>query len=676
MAQVYKISVIIPIFDVEKYLRKCLDSVCNQTLKDIEIICVNDCSPDNSLEILKEYKSSDNRIKIIDFKENKGVAIARNTALAQAKGEYIGFVDPDDWIDLDFYEKLYNKAKEYNSDLVIGNIFTNRNGQDIQMPYVLSKFKENKVNFNGLFWLALYKKKMLIENCINFVDGLSYGEDRLFPILASYYSNNIKIIDDTYYHYYNRDDSLSYKLHLSNKKIHDFIVSSKMILKCVNGLNYNEEQYNLIIEPHLDTILLTLLNSNIDIQNELIDLYFNFISNLKYDKYLRDELNFSIYNAAKLNDWDKLRCLVNKKNNKIKIERLKIQLKSENKIKNIKVSAIIPVYNVEPYLRKCLDSVCNQTLKDIEIICVNDCSPDNSLEILKKYSKKDNRIKIIDFKENKGVSMARNAAIEQASGEYISFIDPDDYISENFFNELYLKAKTDDYDFVKGEIKEYNTEKNQISDDILSINDKIHKTGDKFFFCTYFTTGLYKREIIKKNNIKFFEDFTNGEDGIFLFDYVSNAKKIAVVNTCIYYYCHRENSANSQYLSDEKYNSLLKSYEIIFDRINKIDTKLETEKGLEFTFCFYFSNCIKIIFRNNNENNKKNAIKIALDAYLNCNFKDRINDYIKENYNSLLDGFSGNDINKISNNILNKSYMSFVGQNIRAKLLRNKGVKH
>ena len=87
-----KVSVIIPVYNTENYLRKCLDSVINQTLDDIEIICINDCSTDNSLNILKEYASKDERIKIIEFKENKGASVARNTGIAESNGEYIGFL--------------------------------------------------------------------------------------------------------------------------------------------------------------------------------------------------------------------------------------------------------------------------------------------------------------------------------------------------------------------------------------------------------------------------------------------------------------------------------------------------------------------------------------------------------------------------------------------------------
>lgn len=104
-----KVSVIIPVYNTEKFLRKCLDSVCNQTLQDIEIICINDCSTDGSSEILREYAGKDNRIKLIELFENGGAAKARNIGIDIAHGEYIGFVDSDDFVDLDFYEKLYKK---------------------------------------------------------------------------------------------------------------------------------------------------------------------------------------------------------------------------------------------------------------------------------------------------------------------------------------------------------------------------------------------------------------------------------------------------------------------------------------------------------------------------------------------------------------------------------------
>lgn len=105
-----------------------------------------------------------------------------------------------------------------------------------------------------------------------------------------------------------------------------------------------------------------------------------------------------------------------------------------------KVSVIIPVYNVEKYLRECLDSVINQTLSDIEIICVNDGSTDNSLAILEEYAQKDTRIKIIS-KRNEGAGKARQAAIKKASGEYLAFLDGDDYYKSDFVEKMYASAK-------------------------------------------------------------------------------------------------------------------------------------------------------------------------------------------------------------------------------------------
>ena len=134
----YKISIIIPIYNTEKYLRRCLDSVCNQTFGDIEIICINDCSTDGSLNILNEYAQKDNRIKIINFIENKGVAIARNTGIDEAQGEYISFVDADDYVDLDFFEKLYNKAIKTNSKLVVSNVQLETENLQKQNDYIIN----------------------------------------------------------------------------------------------------------------------------------------------------------------------------------------------------------------------------------------------------------------------------------------------------------------------------------------------------------------------------------------------------------------------------------------------------------------------------------------------------------------------------------------------------------
>ena len=204
---------IIPVYNTEKYLDKCLDSVVNQTLTDLEIICVNDCSSDRSLDILNHYAKKDPRLKIIDFKKNQGVSIARNTAINIATGEYIGFVDSDDFIDLDFYQKLYSTAIKNNSDLVIGNIKrVDVNGEKIPQFYFdlsYEKIQNNQLNFNQFFWIGLYRKSLIDKHHLNFIENCIYGEDLLFPIKASVFSKNFKIIDSTFYNYRNNPLSIT-----------------------------------------------------------------------------------------------------------------------------------------------------------------------------------------------------------------------------------------------------------------------------------------------------------------------------------------------------------------------------------------------------------------------------------------------------------------------------------
>ena len=125
-----KVSIIIPVYNVQKYLRKCLDSIVNQTFKNIEIIIINDGSSDNSLNICKEYSKKDKRINIIN-KHNEGVSKARNTGLLYATGEYISFIDSDDWVEQNMIEELYNSITSNKADLCICNfIKENKNKRD------------------------------------------------------------------------------------------------------------------------------------------------------------------------------------------------------------------------------------------------------------------------------------------------------------------------------------------------------------------------------------------------------------------------------------------------------------------------------------------------------------------------------------------------------------------
>ena len=135
-----KVSIIIPIYNVEQYLPKCLDSVINQTYKNLEIICVNDCSLDDSLEICQQYATKDSRIKIIDRKQNGGLSATRNSGLEVASGEYVYFIDSDDYIDLDYIEKMVSEAIKNDAKVVLNtNILYKINGRESQHMPELTK---------------------------------------------------------------------------------------------------------------------------------------------------------------------------------------------------------------------------------------------------------------------------------------------------------------------------------------------------------------------------------------------------------------------------------------------------------------------------------------------------------------------------------------------------------
>lgn len=245
-----KVSVIIPVYNSRDFLSRCLDSVCHQTLKDIEIICVNDCSRDNSLEILNDYARKFSHLKVIDCQTNGGESVARNIGLEAATGKYIGFVDNDDEIDLDFYEKLYNKAIEENADIAKGEL--HEIGYDLKESYgnLNKKIRDNNslLFFNYHWWTAIYKTSLVKGNCIKFIEGYPLGGDVLFLNQVVLASSKISLVDDVFYHYYRREDSgdskvLSFEKIKSALDIHEFIVDNVLNSNIfssldISGINY------------------------------------------------------------------------------------------------------------------------------------------------------------------------------------------------------------------------------------------------------------------------------------------------------------------------------------------------------------------------------------------------------------------------------------------------------
>ena len=211
-----KVSIIIPVYNSEKFLQKCLDSIVNQTLQEIEIICINDGSQDNSRKILQDYKDKDSRITIID-QENGGLSAARNSGLKIVKGEYIGFVDSDDWVAVDFFEKLYNTAVKHNADIAITNVIRVHRSQKQENYLIydnetvtddyLTKLKLCDIPDKCYVWNKIYKTEEFKKNNLKFTEGRMY-EDLEFTPRMLYYLKKLVTVPDTYYYYLSRDNSI------------------------------------------------------------------------------------------------------------------------------------------------------------------------------------------------------------------------------------------------------------------------------------------------------------------------------------------------------------------------------------------------------------------------------------------------------------------------------------
>lgn len=222
------ISIIIPVYNAEKFLPKCLDSVKNQTYKNLEIILVNDGSTDMSGLICDEYSQKDNRF-IVLHKENGGVSSARNTGLEIAKGDYIGFVDPDDWIEPDMYEKLYQLIIEFQADIsscgyftenVYGKVRYHTTKSDIikfnrvtALNTILDMNSFRGITCNKLFSADLIKKAPVV----NFDYDIHFGEDLLFCCEMILKSKNIVYSPTPYYHYITHDSNATIQKYGSKK---------------------------------------------------------------------------------------------------------------------------------------------------------------------------------------------------------------------------------------------------------------------------------------------------------------------------------------------------------------------------------------------------------------------------------------------------------------------------
>jgi glycosyltransferase involved in cell wall biosynthesis len=759
-----KVSIIIPVYNVERYLKECLDSVINQTLKEIQIICVNDGSTDKSAEILEEYAQKDDRIEIYS-KKNAGLGAARNTGLKYAIGEYIGFVDSDDWIDPTMYEKLYSKATELYLDMVMCpmHLFDeNKNEINDNQPYFTLEYfnkefdnksfgySETKDFFFDICVTAynkIYRKEFLEK-----INGI-FQTDMIFEDNPFFYqtylsTNRIGLIRDFLYYYrINRPQSI-----LDNKKGHfddlmrmydlsqEILISDPnfqeyenfLIYKMVNlferffkvdkdskkpffelikhdyqnnglMLKYIDKMdlfqrvvYNDIINSKSDLefeenekknrILMKLSNQNrhnkeymyhdyilvppIGRTEEALDIKLYEISSVPYKKLDSSKLHINGFNGNKdnlnllLKRIAKEKCYNSnyKEFDEVFIVPVKVRLhprrqdilaeQPENRKANIikyskeitdewhkplfilsdflcdidglafildgsqrlnaralrdehemianliippgyvfnhakpKVSIIISVYNNEPYLTECLESLINQTLDDIEIICIDNASTDRSAKIISKFAEKDHRIKFYKMDKNIESGTLRNKGLNMARGEYICFVDADDFINNNkAIEQLYNCATENNANMVTTNIKVLK-QNNTLSESIYStkITDKKFINPKDYGIPWYHTKNIYKKKFLEKNHI-IYPDYKRGQDPVFLAKVLTKVDKIFF--SPIDYYVYRTIPKNALHSEEEK--DYIQHFRDVLQILNIADFKEIRRKYNEMMYEFFIT---------------------------------------------------------------------------------------
>ncbi len=252
------ISLIIPVYKVEKYLEKCIQSVINQTYENLQIILVDDGSPDNCGKICDEYAKKDHRIEVI-HKSNGGLSDARNKGLEIAKGEYIGFVDSDDYIEADMYEVLYNLLKQYNADVSICNFYTVSQGKisiknadnginEYNRIEILKEILLDK-NIQSYAWNKLYKKELFDE--IKYPIGKKYEDiGTTFYLLEK--CNKVVVTGKSEYYYINRQDSIVNNV--TESTITDYI---ELIMQRYDYIEENIKELSSYNKDYLKRILKT-----------------------------------------------------------------------------------------------------------------------------------------------------------------------------------------------------------------------------------------------------------------------------------------------------------------------------------------------------------------------------------------------------------------------------------
>jgi len=306
-----KVSLIIPVYKVSSFIERCACSLFEQTFDDIEYIFVNDCSPDNSIQILEKvierYPGRRNTIRIINHDNNRGLGAARNTGLNAAKGEYILHVDSDDYIEFEMVERMYNTAVENNADIVVCDYIVQWKfvSKVSAQPYSVNSSEYTRmllrVEAMSCVWNKMIKKELYDKNNIHSIEGIDMAEDYVLIPRLAYYANKISKVNIPFYHYVQTNKN-AYTKSYSHKSISSLVNALDILFFFFNNVSDRELYKNDLMKGILQKKITMLESAPYGLRKTIINLYPDINSNYrsslvmheKITSYLSDKKLFNI----------------------------------------------------------------------------------------------------------------------------------------------------------------------------------------------------------------------------------------------------------------------------------------------------------------------------------------------------------------------------------------------
>ena len=533
-----KVSVILSIYNAEAYIEECLDSILDQTLQNIEIICVDDGSTDETPAKLAAYAAQDQRITVVT-KEHTNAGEGRNAGLALAKGEYLSFLDADDFFEPTLLARAYYRAKEQQADICLlpSDQYVHNERQfretpwtlrrhllPVYRPFAAAEAADHLFQLSGCTaWNKLFSRRFVEENGLQFQSNLICN-DMLFTYSALASAGRITEVEDK--------PLIHQRVGHPKKLGAAFEYCTSCYANALSALQ------DFLVERHYDKIFRkSFLNWALDFSLFSMHSYTGVYKRLVRQQLKRRYLDRWHLSEASAEDFYRPDQYAEMR------EILSERVVRPPRTKPV-VSVVMPLYNVAQYLPAALDCLLFQTYENIEILCVDDGSTDNTLDILRQYRKEDKRVHIIR-QDNRGAGAARNKGMYYVRGTYVLFLDGDDIFHADLIEKALAKATETDADIVAFNFTQSDAEGNYV-----------HRVGihtewldrDKNIF-NYLDcperimtivnptpwNKLFRAAFIRENDL-YYEEITSSNDITFSAVSVAAARRIAYLKDELLHY--------------------------------------------------------------------------------------------------------------------------------------------